>query len=219
MSRKKIIKLCLISFIITIAVFQATGDCSEGIQKVTYSKWKNSYRLYNNNVELIVVPSIGRAMVFRKTDGKNVFHIYDEYNGKTRKKTDDYIGFGGLYTWLAPQTGWSLTNAQKNADSGDMAAAPLDGLAHKVINIDDRSITISNYDKENYKILIEKTYVVDEKLPRFTYSVKMTNKSNVTVRWSVWNLTAVPYAGDVVFKASEKQDSIRFFRTGRSKKF
>ena len=80
------------------------GDLPVGVEKVSFLGWDDCYKLSNDSAELIVVPAIGRAMMFRKLDDQNVFKIMENTAGKTRKKTEKYISYGGLYSWVAPQS-------------------------------------------------------------------------------------------------------------------
>ena len=99
-----------------------------------------------------------------------------------------------------------------------MGNTPIDSLAHKVTNIDKRSVSIARRDKGVYKISMEKTYTLDEKLPKFFYSVKIKNHSDVTIHWAVWNLTAVKEGGKAIFSAPESWSNLHFlFQGARAK--
>lgn len=168
--------------------------------------WSDSIKLSNGIVELEIVPSIARAVAFNFVNGANVFYTLDKHKCKTRKATEPYIGFGGLYTWLAPQRHWRLSNAQKQYNLGEPESAPFDGLLHEIIEENQYSIKLTRSDKEVYGLKMEKTYTLEKDSSRFIYDVTITNITDVVLRWSIWNLSAVNPEGKILFKAKNWDD-------------
>jgi hypothetical protein len=188
-----------------------------GVEKIDFCGWKDCYILRNESVELTIVPQIGRAVSFKRADSSNVLNIFEDALGKKREIAGSYVAFGGFYTWLAPQFAWRLTKEQVQAGLDGMAGAPMDGLPHTITKIGPRSVTISMTDKANYKIAIEKTFALkDANLPKLLYSVKCKNVGNQTVRWSIWNISAVAKKGKVLFSAPNGLADLRFACNGRN---
>ena len=84
------------------------------IGPVSYQGWTNAWRLANQEVEVIVVPEIGRVMSFRFLQGENVFWEDRSLEGR-RGNWDgkEWINFGGDKTWPAPEAEWGRHTGRK----------------------------------------------------------------------------------------------------------
>lgn len=213
--REMVLFFCSVIFA-SVANISCTFGEDIGVEKINYRGWNDCYKLSNDSVEVIIVPSIGRAISFRRVDGSNVFNTFEDSLGKNREPVDNYITYGGLYTWLAPQYAWRLTEEQRNGGADGMAGVPMDGLPHEVKNIGPRTLTIGMTDNENYKIEIEKKYTLDPKSPKLLYSIRCKNVGNTTVRWATWNLSAIKKTGKVLFSAPNGLADLRFSCNGRN---
>ncbi len=197
----------MIALLLSSPAIHSRQTAGSAADTIDYLGWKNCHRLANDRAELIVVPQIGRAAVFRLKDGPNAFWFDEKSGGRTRTVTDPYINFGGLYTWLAPEKHWSSTPQQA---AGNGFFPPLDCLPHQVKQAGPRSVTIACRDEGKYNLTIEKTYRLDEKQPCFHYTVTLANHNAVPVRWSVWNLAGARAEGKVVFEAPGGVGSFKY---------
>lgn len=75
------------------------------IEKLNYRGWEESYVLTNGQVELIVVPKIGRVMSCRFSDGENILWENPELFGKDlpEESPEKWFNFGGDKVWPGPQ--------------------------------------------------------------------------------------------------------------------
>jgi hypothetical protein len=205
------IRLC-IAVIVLNFIGSASGETNNnsGIKKMDFAGWKECYKLDNSEAEVIVVPVIGRAVVFRTNSGPNVFKLYEKTAGQVRSEHEKYIQYGGLYTWLAPQAHWSMSKQQKEAKL--TFCPPFDEIEHIVIefNKDSRSVTIKRQDLETYKLSVEKTYSLASTGASLEYRVKVTNHANAPVRWSIWNTAAVTPAGKLIVLAPNGMNDFQF---------
>jgi hypothetical protein len=169
-----------------------------------HDKWDDHIRIGNSHAEVVVVPKIGRAVSFRKLQGPETFFLVDYNAGKARRSAlSPYLGFGGLYSWLGPQRHWQFSQVQRNSGVRDeMSAVPFDGMAHDVIAKSANRCSIFRTDDAAYKISMIKDYELVDDKAKLLYTVTITNNSDATVRWSIWNLAAVKPTGRVVFRSS-----------------
>ena len=209
MCYSKRVFVCVFTFLL-IAEISAESQAKTFVDKLNFSGWNDCYKINSGIAEVIVAPAIGRAVSFRALGGPNVFYLVNENKGKVRKSTESYISFGGLYTWLGPQSHWRLSADQKKAGTGGMAEVPFDGVAHEVKNVGPNSITTTRSDTDVYGIMMDKTYALTEDIAKFIYTVKITNISNFLLRWSIWNLAAVNPRGKVVFEAPGEWSDLQF---------
>lgn len=72
------------------------------IEKVFYKGWSNCYRIYNKNVELVIVADVGpRIMHFSYIGSKNQFVEFPEHLGLTGG--DNWRIYGGHRLWHSPE--------------------------------------------------------------------------------------------------------------------
>lgn len=72
------------------------------IEKIDYHGWKNSFRLGNNSVELVIITDVGpRIIYFGLKDADNEFANYPELLG--RQRDAEWHIYGGHRFWHAPE--------------------------------------------------------------------------------------------------------------------
>lgn len=77
------------------------------IEKISYRGWKDSYKLFNDAIEVVVVPAIGRIMYFGYKNDKNILWNNEDLFGHTlpdgKPMTKDnkiiWANFGGDKVW------------------------------------------------------------------------------------------------------------------------
>lgn len=77
------------------------------VKPETYRGWKDSYRISNGAVDLVVVPKIGRVMRFGFVNQRNVLWENPKVDGETPPSNEVYINYGGDKMWPAPQSLWN----------------------------------------------------------------------------------------------------------------
>lgn len=77
------------------------------VTRITYHGWPGSFRLSNRQVEVIVVPAIGRVMQFHFVGEDPVFWENRSLDGQApNPASKEWGNFGGDKTWPAPQADW-----------------------------------------------------------------------------------------------------------------
>ncbi len=180
-----------------------------GLQTRYYKGWEESYLLYNKTTELIVVPKIGRAILYRLKGKKNIFYANELNLGMVPdKKFKGYIFFGGLYTWLAPQSAW--VDTETKSPSSWPPDSKIDRGPYKIEKklTEPRTLTIKSKSKL-CNLEIFKTYKLNEFGSGFLYIVSVHNKNSQPARWAIWNLVAVK-PGIVLFATENGLKDLRF---------
>jgi hypothetical protein len=86
---------------------KAADAAATRVDRIDFQGWKNAWRLTNEQVEVVVVPQIGRVMSFKFKDGENVLWSDRTLDGKQGDATGAaWINFGGDKTWPAPEAEW-----------------------------------------------------------------------------------------------------------------
>ncbi len=104
----------LLAFSLSLAVAAAAVR----IEKTDYHGWKNTYRITNGTVELMVVTDVGpRILSYRFSGGRNIFKESENQLGKSGERT--WQGRGGHRLWVAPEKvpdTYALDNAPVEAE-------------------------------------------------------------------------------------------------------
>jgi hypothetical protein len=84
-----------------------TKTSSTTIKRETYRGWPDALVLSNGEVEVVIVPAVGRVMQFRFVNEEGVFWESEEWAGKSPNAAASTWGnFGGDKAWPAPQSDW-----------------------------------------------------------------------------------------------------------------
>ncbi|MES2692461.1 MAG: DUF4380 domain-containing protein [Verrucomicrobiota bacterium] len=99
---------------------------------IAYHGWSDALQLRNAQVEVVVVPAIGRVMSFRFLDGENVFWDDRSLDGKRGDSTGkEWVNFGGDKTWPAPEAEWkNYTGQTKWMPPAAFDSLPVTGRFH-----------------------------------------------------------------------------------------
>lgn len=65
--------------------------------------WNGAILMTNGEIDLVVVPQIGRIMQYSATGAPNALWVNPELVGKVRTPGKDWINYGGDKLWPAPQ--------------------------------------------------------------------------------------------------------------------
>jgi len=72
------------------------------IETISFNKWKNSLRLANEDIELVVTTDVGpRVILFKSHQHDNVFKVFEEQLGGQNET--EWMIRGGHRLWLAPE--------------------------------------------------------------------------------------------------------------------
>jgi Domain of unknown function (DUF4380) len=85
----------------------ASSQDAVTVTKTNYRGWQNSIVLSNPQVEIVIVPAIGRVMQFQFKDAAATFWENRKLDGKLpNPNSQNWLNFGGDKTWIAPQSDW-----------------------------------------------------------------------------------------------------------------
>ena len=68
--------------------------------------WTNAYRLHNDRVEALLVPSIGRLVHFAPLNGSSPFRLEPSMHGKAPPAGEPFFNIGGDWLWPVAQARW-----------------------------------------------------------------------------------------------------------------
>jgi hypothetical protein len=208
------VSILLCGFFIVMACSKKGNDMTnpknnkaKGVQQITYSGWKNSIEITNDQARVVVVPAIGRIMFYGFLDGDNILYNNAVYAGKTLPSNQPYMengtmawaNFGGDKVWPTQQSEWPETNGH--------AWPPdhwFDGGAHTATLIENGvEITsgVSNYCGARSI----RTIVLDPQGTRLTIHQKIEKLkkaqvlSTEPIHHTIWNITQIRPPSQTLF--------------------
>ena len=134
----------LLSFVSCVlfatAIFAQTATPLTHIDRLTYHGWPDSLRMRNAEIEVVVVPAIGRVMSLRFLDGENVLWEDRTLDGQAGDPSGkQWVNFGGDKSWPSPEAEWK----NYTGHSKWMPPPGFDGLPAKV-QIENRTVVLTS---------------------------------------------------------------------------
>ncbi len=101
-------------------------------EKIVYHGWQNCLLLSNSQVEVIVVPAVGRVMQFRFAgDESGPFWENSELPGRAANpRSAEWLNFGGDKTWPSPQGCWQKQTGQAWPPPAAFDSCPYEPIVH-----------------------------------------------------------------------------------------
>jgi len=149
------------------------------VEKIEYKGWRNSYRVSNGEVELVVTSDVGpRVIRFGFVGGQNLFKEFAEQLGGTGERKEQLRG--GDRVWKAPEdpvATWAPDNVPVEITitaNGLIARAPVEPLTSLQKEIEVRMAATGT---------------------EVTVLHRITNRSLFSLEYSVWALTMMAPGG------------------------
>ncbi len=74
------------------------------IEQKDYHGWKSAYRVWNDTVEIVIVPQLGRVMRYAYLNGDNLLWENASIVPGSKPQGADWTNYGGDKVWVAPQS-------------------------------------------------------------------------------------------------------------------
>jgi hypothetical protein len=152
------------------------------IEKINFKGWRNSYRMTNGDVELVVTGDVGpRIIRYAFNGGRNLFHEVAEEIGKSGEL--EWRNRGGHRLWVAPEV----------APPSPITYAP-DNVA---VDIRSRGATLTATAPGEPGSGLQKQLVVTMASSGSGVKVlhRLTNRNPWTVELAAWGLTVLAPGG------------------------
>jgi len=168
----------LLSLLVSLMVAAPVG-AQVKVEKVEYKGWRNSYRVSNGEIELVVTGDVGpRVIRFGFVGGQNLFKEFAEQLGGTKEEKHPLRG--GDRVWKAPEdpvATWAPDNVPveiTTTANGLIARAPVEPLTNLQKEIEVRMAAAGT---------------------EVTVLHRITNRSLFSLEYSVWALTMMAPGG------------------------
>ncbi|CCW35113.1 Domain of unknown function (DUF4380) [Chthonomonas calidirosea] len=167
-------------FLLLFFMASASAYCDVSVRQITYAGWQNAYQLSNGDVELVVVPQIGRIMRYGPVGGPNMLWNNPTMLGKTASleaAAKEWPNFGGDKLWPAPQSVWNWPPDPY-----------LDSAPQTVRVLPNHHLLVIGQASPQSGIRFEREIALAPKGDEVTLVNIMINTSSKPVKWAIWEI-------------------------------
>ncbi len=170
------------------------------VQKVEYKGWSDAVQLSNGEVQLVVVPQIGRIMHYGFAGGENILWSDPQFHGRTLPGGEPSKDEEGQYTWTNFGGDKVWPNQQSEfADINGHAWPPdhaFDGGAHEVQLLEDGVVITSPVSAYNGARSIRTIRLAAEgtrvDIHQAIEKVARAQRQDLEpLRYTIWNVTQI----------------------------
>lgn len=170
--------------VLTALVAVALTPPAVTVTPETYRGW-SAYRLSNGQVDLVVVPKVGRVLFFGDTSTKkNLLWENPDLTGTT-KLEGGYANYGGDRIWLAPQNLW-----------GWPPDPSFDGAAYEATQIEN-GIRLTSQTGTKIRVRFSREITLDPQTPTARFRNRLDNQGPKG-NYALWQITQVNNPNAVV---------------------
>lgn len=157
-----------------------------------YAGWTNAYRVANDRVALLAVPSVARVLEFGAAGGTNLLWQNRELLGKPADLVQGNQAFGGAKLWVAPQSEWhSIWEVWPPCpflDAGPcVCSVPGPG-----------ALTMKGHEGSRHGVRFDRTIRLPEGRPCAELDYTMTATGDKPVKWGLWSVIQLRPGGRIL---------------------
>lgn len=177
-------------------------------EKFNYCGWENSYILTNEQVELIIVPEVGRVMSYRLSDGENVIWENPELFGKSlpEKPPEKWFNFGGDKVWPGPQGEF------KKVTGRDWPPDEFFDGRKCSVEIVENGLKLTTQVSKYYGARLTREFLLSEKGSVVNIRQRMEKKNFPVIRMTIWSVTQVKSPDSIYIPINHKSRFPRKYR-------
>lgn len=154
---------------------------------VSYKGWDDTHILSEGDLQIVIIPTIGGRIISMEYFGEEFCRQNESSFGKVSEQSGgDWLNWGGDFDWIGPQESW-------NTD-GWPPPYMIDSAPWKVSEYNDSSIALQS-EPCNLGISLQKKIIISDGQLRIIKT--MTNCSNESKTFGIWNITQVKTKGIV----------------------
>lgn len=154
------------------------------ISNATYRGWPNAWRLQNDQIEVWVVPAIGRVIQFRFRNGEDLFWENEQLRGTfPRPQSEEWANFGGDKVWPAPQADWPTITGRAWPPPAGFDATPM------TVKVQQTGIRLTSGIDPSYGIQVDRFIAIDPQRPVMHITTTYSKIQGEPKTVSIWTVT------------------------------
>lgn len=159
------------------------------VREIEYRGWRGALWVSNGQVEIVVVPAIGRLMRFAQVwDDNPIWENPDLYGQARPLSATTWFNYGGDKVWPAEQSAWPAVMGH-----GWPPDTALDGRPAEAEILGDGAIRLITSVSEAYGVRCLRTFRLDRRLPRLIIEQRLQKVSGPPRKCTIWNVTQLDH--------------------------
>jgi hypothetical protein len=168
---------------LAIGVFDGRG-AGVSVERISYHGWPDCYLVANKQVEVVVVPAIGRVMQLRlRGEADGAFWENRALDGQLHlSDSAEWINFGGDKCWPAPQSAWPEFQGREWPPPIGFDSLLVEAVATKC------GVTLTSPVDPGFGIQVVRHVELDAEQPFLRIRTEYRKLAGAPVRVSVWTI-------------------------------
>lgn len=179
--------VCALSALTSIQVNAAPGPrreehVPEGVERIVYRDWPDSYRLFTDACQAVVVPRVGARLSELSFESRNMLlqdHTIDGFDvtmgaHASRGEGREWIMWDGCQS--------DMFNGEGTNQLEDLWVSP-----YAVTEVGPRTVTLTSKTSAAHKAHATKRFRLHEKRPALTYEYTVTNDAKEPRKWACYH--------------------------------
>lgn len=180
-------KICWV-FLSAFAAFVPRGHCeqgqtvAEGVVKLDYRSWPDSYKLFNSQAQVVIVPRVGARLSVFSLNGINPLLEDFLIDGFALDMLGVYPRDAGT-EWID----WDGCQPDLVSPSGAHQLQPLWVSPYRVAETGPRTAAFQSGASSVHTAQVRKRFTLDKEKPLLSFEYAVTNKARETRKWACYH--------------------------------
>jgi hypothetical protein len=171
--------------LLTALLLSAGPNPGVTVETINYKGWADAICLRNGQVDVVLVPAVGRLLRFAPAGGDNFLWENAKWSGQTRPADfTDWFNVGGDKVWPAEQSQWPAVMSR-----GWPPETTLDGTPWKAAILPDKAVRLTSEVSKAYGIRATRTFRLEPGSAWLRIEQRFDKISGPPVRVCIWNVT------------------------------
>lgn len=177
-----------------------------------FQGWTNAFRLANTNLELVIVPALGRVMSLRYRGGENLLRFAPSHAGTVPdKKSGEWINAGGEWLWPMAQSAWLSIAGHDWPPPEFLSDAPWTATAWIAADGSVNGMLSRTYGRPLH-IKVSRTIRLDPEKPEFIIRQRIERTREAQTPVTFWNVFQIEAAEKIIIPIDNASSFDRGFR-------
>ena len=184
-----------IIIVITLSALIYASQLSAQVEKITYRKWTNCYKISNDSVSVIIVPEAGGRVLSYSLNNKNIIYQSSSQDGK---KLSNWLS-----NWFDPDGGRFDLGPESENNGPKWSNDTLYMGAYTVEVTGKYSITLTSMVDKTMGAFVNREFTLDSASSHLVVRQTVTNIKHSQSHFYFWGRTLVKYGGTMIFPLHE----------------
>jgi hypothetical protein len=160
------------------------------LKPARYDGWKKAFKLENDRIEIVIVPSVGRITHIGLKGKPNILREDEELRGKRISKTSTFTNVGGDWFWPMAQSHWNKIADSNWPPPPAIGEAPWKAEAWTNRDGSQSCLLMRGYG-DPVHAWASRLITLDARLPRIRIRQRLFQSGPAREPLTLWNITQI----------------------------